>query len=103
MVTIKESFFFFFLQGVLVSFNKQIEHHQVTMSRIHHILGKNHSNYLKQCLYLSMIGNNDYINNYFLPKYYNSSRHYTPKQYANVLVEEYAQHLKVNNYILILC
>lgn len=50
-----------------------------------------------------MIGNNDYINNYFLPKYYNSSRHYTPKQYANVLVEEYAQHLKVNNYILILC
>ncbi|KAJ6886127.1 hypothetical protein NC651_026721 [Populus alba x Populus x berolinensis] len=80
--------------GVLVSFNKQIQHHQVTMSRIHHILGKNHSNYLKQCLYLSMIGNNDYINNYFLPKYYNSSRHYTPKQYANVLVEEYARHLK---------
>ncbi|KAG6756174.1 hypothetical protein POTOM_039599 [Populus tomentosa] len=26
--------------------------------------------------------------------YYNSSRHYTPKQYANVLVEEYARHLK---------
>ncbi|KAL9346442.1 hypothetical protein Peur_061295 [Populus x canadensis] len=80
--------------GVLVSFNKQIQHHQVTMSRIHHILGTNHSNYLNQCLYLSMIGNNDYINNYFLPKYYNSSRHYTPKQYATVLVEEYARHLK---------
>ncbi|KAJ6333320.1 hypothetical protein OIU77_009229, partial [Salix suchowensis] len=80
--------------GALVSLSKQIEHHRVTISRIHQILGKNDSNYLNQCLYLSMIGNNDYISNYYLPNYYNTSRQYTVKQYANVLAEEYAQNLK---------
>ncbi|KAJ6377383.1 hypothetical protein OIU76_026371 [Salix suchowensis] len=80
--------------GALVSLSKQIEHHRVTISRIHQILGKNDSNYLNQCLYLSMIGNNDYISNYYLPNYYNTSRQYTVKQYANVLAEEYARNLK---------
>ncbi|WRX35031.1 GDSL lipase/esterase - like 10 [Theobroma cacao] len=38
---------------------------------------------------------NDYINNYFVPEFYNTSRQYTPEQYAAVLVEQYSHQIKV--------
>ncbi|KAJ0791704.1 putative triacylglycerol lipase [Helianthus annuus] len=40
------------------------------------------------------MGNNDYINNYFLPKYYKTSSVYTPEQYAQALIEQYSRQLQ---------
>ncbi|KAK6235863.1 hypothetical protein SCA6_011200 [Theobroma cacao] len=50
---------------------------------------------LNQCIYSIQIGSNDYINNYFVPEFYNTSRQYTPEQYAAVLVEQYSHQIKV--------
>uniref|UniRef100_A0A2K2C6C8 SGNH hydrolase-type esterase domain-containing protein n=1 Tax=Populus trichocarpa TaxID=3694 RepID=A0A2K2C6C8_POPTR len=38
----------------------------------------------------------DYLNNYFVPGYYNTSRLYTPEQFAKVLVVQYYKQLKVH-------
>ncbi|KAF9624375.1 hypothetical protein IFM89_010542 [Coptis chinensis] len=42
--------------------------------------------YLRQCIYSVGLGNNDYLNNYFMPQMYSTSRQYTPVQYADVLL-----------------
>lgn len=41
------------------------------------------------------MGNNDYINNYFMPDKYNTSQLYTPDQYADILIQKYSQQLNV--------
>uniref|UniRef100_A0A2N9I517 GDSL esterase/lipase n=1 Tax=Fagus sylvatica TaxID=28930 RepID=A0A2N9I517_FAGSY len=76
--------------------NGQLKHHQVTVSRIVNILGSNDSatKYLEKCLYSVGMGNNDYINNYFLPEIYTTSSLYTPAQYATVLIKEYFHQIK---------
>jgi hypothetical protein len=40
----------------------------------------------------------DYLNNYFVPGYYNTSRLYTPEQFAKVLIVQYYKQLKVQIY-----
>ncbi|KAJ6949005.1 hypothetical protein NC651_003117 [Populus alba x Populus x berolinensis] len=40
------------------------------------------------------MGSNDYLNNYFVPGYYNTSRLYTPEQFAKVLIVQYYKQLK---------
>lgn len=78
------------VQSATISLMKQVQHHRTAVSRIHRILGnknKKASSYLGRCLHTVGIGSNDYLNNYFLPKYYNSSRIYTPEQFATDLVD----------------
>lgn len=41
------------------------------------------------------MGSNDYINNYFMPKEYLTSRLYTPDEYADVLIRQYSRQLEV--------
>ena len=86
------------MQGARISMNGQLKHHQVTVSRIVNMLGSNDSatKYLEKCLYSVGMGNNDYINNYFLPEIYTTSSLYTPAQYATVLIKEYFHQIKVN-------
>ncbi|KAG5033207.1 hypothetical protein JHK85_017189 [Glycine max] len=50
--------------------------------------------YLNKCLYYVNIGSNDYINNYFLPQFYLTSRIYTPDQYANILIAQLSQYMQ---------
>ncbi|XP_015576672.2 GDSL esterase/lipase At1g29670-like [Ricinus communis] len=81
--------------GVNVDLSTQLQNHQVTISHIIDILGSKDSatQHLNKCFYSFVIGNNDYINNYFLPQFYNTSIQYTPEQYAEVLIEEYSQRI----------
>lgn len=60
------------------------------------MLGANATTHLKKCIYTVGMGSNDYINNYLMPDVYQTSKLYTPEQYADVLIEQYKQQLKVN-------
>ncbi|KAJ9135965.1 hypothetical protein P3X46_033083 [Hevea brasiliensis] len=81
--------------GVNIDLNTQLQNHQVTISHIVDLLGSKDSatEYLNKCFYSVVIGSNDYINNYFLPQFYNTSSQYTPEQYAEVLMEQYSQQI----------
>ncbi|XP_065879481.1 uncharacterized protein [Euphorbia lathyris] len=80
--------------GVNIDLVTQLKNHQVIISRIVDILGsESAADHLNKCLYSFVIGNNDYINNYFLPDLYNTSSDYTLEQYAQVLMMDYSQHI----------
>lgn len=68
------------------------------MSQVVDILGDEDSaaNYLSRCIYTVGLGSNDYLNNYFMPQYYSTSRQYTPEQYADVLIQQYSQLIRVS-------
>ncbi|CAK9186261.1 unnamed protein product [Ilex paraguariensis] len=40
------------------------------------------------------MGSNDYINNYFMPEHYNTSRQHNPNQYASLLIQQYSLRLR---------
>ncbi|XP_031268568.1 GDSL esterase/lipase At1g29660-like [Pistacia vera] len=82
--------------GAAISMNKQLENHQNIVSRTESILGdkESASKHLSKCIYTVGIGSNDYINNYLLPEFYDTSRQYTPEQYAIALTQQYSQQLK---------
>ncbi|KAL0395279.1 UNVERIFIED_CONTAM: GDSL esterase/lipase [Sesamum latifolium] len=84
------------LKGHRISINEQLLHHNVTVSRIARLLGNTPSRkeHLCKCLYYFVVGSNDYINNYFKPEYYSTSKKYNTKEYAAVLTREYSQQLK---------
>ncbi|KAM7505881.1 hypothetical protein LguiB_004785 [Lonicera macranthoides] len=81
--------------GDRISLSKQLRHHRITMSRIAILLGNKRlaKEYLSKCIYTIGMGSNDYINNYFMPKYYPTSFLYTPDQYATALVKKYSQQI----------
>ncbi|XP_071937490.1 GDSL esterase/lipase At1g29670 [Coffea arabica] len=85
-----------FQLGARISFNQQLQNHGRTISRISLLHGSPTSakDYLSKCLYTVLIGSNDYLNNYFLPQFYLTSRTYTPDQYAEVLIRQFSQQLK---------
>ncbi|KAF5944571.1 hypothetical protein HYC85_018648 [Camellia sinensis] len=65
----------------------QVNNYKNTVSQVVDMLGDEDSakNYLSQCIYSVGLGSNDYLNNYFMPTYYSTSRQYTPEQYAQTL------------------
>jgi hypothetical protein len=84
-------------QGDRISLNEQLQNHAATLSRLTQLLGTKQAaeNYLNKCLYYVSLGSNDYLNNYFMPSNYTTSRLYTPDQYAKVLIDQYSQQIKV--------
>jgi hypothetical protein len=58
------------------------------------------SNYLSKCIYSIGMGSNDYLNNYFVPLFYSTGSQYTPEQYADVLLRDYSQQLRVRTKFL---
>ncbi|MED6155124.1 hypothetical protein PIB30_002327 [Stylosanthes scabra] len=82
--------------GDRISFSGQVQNYQKTVEQLVNILGDEDqaANYLSKCIYSIGLGSNDYLNNYFMPQLYSSSRDYTPQQYANVLIQAYAQQLR---------
>ncbi|KAF8411102.1 hypothetical protein HHK36_003641 [Tetracentron sinense] len=82
--------------GARITMNGQLSNYQTTVSRLVNILGDEDSaaNYLSKCIYTVGMGSNDYLNNYFMPHIYSTSRQYTPEQYAEVLVQQYSQQLR---------
>ncbi|XP_031383727.1 GDSL esterase/lipase At1g29660-like isoform X2 [Punica granatum] len=91
--------------GDVVSLNEQLGNHFTVLSKISAILNSESASrdYLQKCIYIVIIGTNDYLNNYFSyqnkndyfgPSFYQTSTMYTPQQYANVLVKQYSKQLK---------
>ncbi|KAI5348638.1 hypothetical protein L3X38_001525 [Prunus dulcis] len=84
-------------QLIRISFNQQLLNHQITVNRIASLMRNNRPSavqYLGKCIYTVGIGSNDYINNYFVPRLYSTSRKYTPDQYAGVLIQEFSEQLR---------
>ncbi|KAG6598965.1 GDSL esterase/lipase, partial [Cucurbita argyrosperma subsp. sororia] len=83
--------------GKVLSIHKQLVNHNITISRIRGLLGTRSatSTHLSSCLYTVQIGSNDYLNNYFMPKFYKTSAQYTPQQFATVLNNQLYTELKV--------
>lgn len=89
---------YFFLQGMRITMNEQLINHQTIVKRIVSLMKNNGplaADYLGKCIYTVAIGNNDFLNNYFT-NLYPTSRLYTPEQYADVLIQEYSQQLRVS-------
>ncbi|KAF9589764.1 hypothetical protein IFM89_028673 [Coptis chinensis] len=82
--------------GARIAFNGQLRNYQNTVSQVVNILGDENSAaaYLRQCIYSVGLGNNDYLNNYFMPQTYPTSRQFTPVQYADVLIQQFSQQLR---------
>ncbi|XP_057544824.1 GDSL esterase/lipase At4g18970-like [Amaranthus tricolor] len=82
--------------GDVVTFDEQLTNHKRVISKVFKLM-KNGSTqaYMQKCLYTVNIGSNDYINNYFMPLHYQSSRKYSPNKYAHRLVNKYRQNLKI--------
>ncbi|GAA0186763.1 hypothetical protein Leryth_000193 [Lithospermum erythrorhizon] len=82
--------------GGRTSFSGQVNNYKTTVQQVVNILGNEDSaaNYLSKCVYSIGLGSNDYLNNYFMPLVYSSSRRYTPEQYAQVLIQQYGQQIR---------
>lgn len=79
-----------------MSIGLQLKHHTDIVSQIVKKLGSEKTKqHLNKCLYYVNVGSNDYINNYFDTEHYQSSRQFTPAQYAAALVDELSVYLKV--------
>ncbi|KAK3001107.1 hypothetical protein RJ639_021433 [Escallonia herrerae] len=73
-----------------------VRNYKNTVSQVVNILGDEASaaNFLSKCIYSLGMGSNDYLNNYFMPQNYPTSRQYTPAQYADVLIQQYSQQIR---------
>ncbi|XAR66625.1 Triacylglycerol lipase [Bertholletia excelsa] len=82
--------------GGRVSMSGQVNNYKNTTSQVVNLLGDERSaaDYLRKCIYSVGLGSNDYLNNYFMPAFYSTSRRYTPEQYADVLIQEYSQQIR---------
>lgn len=87
------------MQGVRISLDKQLVNHGITFSRITESLGSKDSatQHLNKCLYYVGMGSNDYINNYYMPQNYCTSQNYTSEQYAEALITQYGNQIKVSS------
>ncbi|KAH9616055.1 hypothetical protein KSS87_019792 [Heliosperma pusillum] len=83
--------------GGRISFGRQVINYQNTVSQMVQILGNENQteSYLSKCIYSIGLGSNDYLNNYFMPTVYRSSRQYTPQQFSQVLLQQYAQKIRI--------
>ncbi|XP_019430525.1 PREDICTED: GDSL esterase/lipase At1g29670-like [Lupinus angustifolius] len=81
--------------GENIGLGSQLTNHKAIVSQIETLLGnaEKTQEHLKKCLYYVNIGSNDFINNYFLPQFYSSSRFYTHEQYAEALIQELSSNL----------
>uniref|UniRef100_A0A6N2MEP1 Uncharacterized protein n=1 Tax=Salix viminalis TaxID=40686 RepID=A0A6N2MEP1_SALVM len=81
--------------GERICFNMQLQNHQKTVQNLTGMLGNDSAlTYLNKCLYSVGMGNNDYLNNYFLPQYFPTSEEYTLEEYTQLLIEQYSQQLR---------
>lgn len=82
--------------GGRITFSGQVKNYQNLVSDVVNILGDEDTaaNYLSKCIFSIGLGSNDYLNNYFMPLYYNTANQYSPDQYADVLIQQYTEQLQ---------
>ncbi|KAI0515704.1 hypothetical protein KFK09_008370 [Dendrobium nobile] len=83
--------------GGRITFSGQMQNYVQAAQEIVEILGDEDTaaNYLSKCLFQVGMGSNDYLNNYFMPAVYSSSRQYTPDQFADVLIQQYSEQIRI--------
>lgn len=83
--------------GDRITMDEQLRDHGNLVQQIINILGDKDLayNHLQKCIYYVDIGSNDYINNYFMPTLYPTSSIYTPEQFADALIQQYSQQIRV--------
>ncbi|MBA0609977.1 hypothetical protein Godav_010879 [Gossypium davidsonii] len=83
--------------GDRISLNKQILNHKIIILRLRRLMRNNTETnlLLNRCIYSIQIGSNDYINNYFKPEFYGTSRLFNQMQYATSLGHQLSNQLKV--------
>lgn len=80
--------------GDRISMDQQLVNHLVTIPKMAWMVGPSVYKRLNKCLYTVNIGSNDYINNYFAPQYYHTSELFTPNEYADLLINDFARQLQ---------
>ncbi|OEL20372.1 GDSL esterase/lipase [Dichanthelium oligosanthes] len=82
--------------GARISFSGQVQNYQSAVQELVGILGDEDSaaTHLSRCIFTVGMGSNDYLNNYFMPAFYNTGSRYTPEQYADALIADYSRHLQ---------
>ena len=51
--------------------------------------------HLGRCIFFVGMGSNDYLNNNFMPAFYNTGSRFTPEQFADALIADYRRYLQV--------
>lgn len=77
------------MQGHVISFDKQLHHHHITVNKTISALGKSAMNHLSQCMYTVGFGSNDYA------EYDSIKLKPTPEEYASHLITKYSRQLRV--------
>ncbi|KAK2438333.1 hypothetical protein P8452_34038 [Trifolium repens] len=82
--------------GNRITFSGQVQNYQSTVSRVVNLLGTEDqaASYLNKCIYSIGLGSNDYLNNYFMPAFYNTGSQFTPEEYADDLIQSYTNQLR---------
>ncbi|KAI9121321.1 hypothetical protein K1719_008354 [Acacia pycnantha] len=82
--------------GGRISFSGQVQNYQNLVSQVVDLLGSEDAaaNHLGKCIYSIGMGSNDYLNNYFMPQFYSSSRQFSTDEYADALSEAYGQQIR---------
>ena len=91
------------LQGKCLNINEQIDLFQRTVKSElpRHIKSSYElSEYLSKSIFIVSIGSNDYINNYLEPNLSETSKHYPPQPFAQLLVDALSQSLQVLSFFL---
>ncbi|KAJ0971452.1 hypothetical protein J5N97_019411 [Dioscorea zingiberensis] len=82
--------------GERTSLKGQVKNYQSVVQQLVHIIGEENStaSYLSKCIFSMGLGSNDYLNNYFMPAFYSTSRQYSTEQFAKVLIDQYSKQLQ---------
>ncbi|GMI74202.1 hypothetical protein like AT1G29670 [Hibiscus trionum] len=85
--------------GARISMNQQIlQNHRAVVSKITKDMWDDPiatQKHLNKCIYSIQIGSNDYLNNYFKPKFYDTSRRHTLTAFTNILIQQLSQQLRI--------
>ncbi|XP_042483385.1 GDSL esterase/lipase At1g33811 [Macadamia integrifolia] len=82
--------------GYHTSMNQQVSNFATTVQQMRRFFRRNDTalySHLSRCIFYSGLGSNDYLNNYFMPDLYTTSRDFTPKSYATSLLQDYSSQL----------
>ncbi|KAG8086647.1 hypothetical protein GUJ93_ZPchr0010g11124 [Zizania palustris] len=76
-----------------IPFNQQIQNFESTVEQIAGAVGREAAAAMvAQSILFVGLGSNDYLNNYLMPNY-NTRREYNPRQFADLLTQQYAAQL----------
>lgn len=91
------------LQGGRIPFSGQLQNYQEAVDQIVSLLGGEDSAaaHLSKCIFTVGMGSNDYLNNYFMPAFYSTGQQFTPEEFADALIRQYTQQLKVGQLVIL--